>query len=112
LVKAQRGEHKVEFFTNLTLIRKRYDEGMVVAKLLYDELITAKKISMPYQSFVRYFRTEIVGKPTISMVTPKEEIGQEPLWLDVGGKKGGAYVPHTRELDPKDVIGIKKNKGN
>lgn len=133
MAKAQKGSHKVEFFSNLALIRQRFDEGMVVAKLLYDELIAAGKITMPYQSFAKYFRNEIVGKPTISGSAPKEDIAtvsvetpvnvqppkeqndlsqtegeHEPVWGVVGGKKGKSYNPHTRPIDPDDVISIGK----
>lgn len=129
MAKAQKGSHKVEFFSNITLIRQRYNEGMVVAKLLYDELVTAGKITMPYQSFAKYLRIEIVGKPTISESTPKKEDEpavqntgstatvqppkietkatdetSEPIWLTVGEKKKTGFNPHSREIDPKDIL--------
>lgn len=129
MAKAQKGSHKVEFFSNITLIRQRYNEGMVVAKLLYDELVTAGKITMPYQSFAKYLRIEIVGKPTISESTPKKEdeptvqntgstvtvqqpeteaktTGEtsEPIWLTVGEKKKTNFNPHARGIEEKDIL--------
>ena len=128
-MKSAKGEHKVEFFTNLAYIRQRYEAGAVVVKLLHKELFEAGKITMPYQSFAIYFRREIVGKTTpstpkketvstdkkqIDTVQPsqaqeeKSEDEHEPLWLTVGTRKGKSYNPHTREVDPADVIGSKE----
>lgn len=129
MAKAQKGSHKVEFFSNITLIRQRYNEGMVVAKLLYDELVTAGKITMPYQSFAKYLRIEIVGKPTISESTPKKEdepaaqntgsnttdqqtetetinpaSQTEPLILRGTNVPKTSFTPHTRGIDPKDIL--------
>jgi hypothetical protein len=128
LAKAQKGSHKVEFFSNITLIRQRYNEGMVVAKLLYDELVTAGKITMPYQSFAKYLRIEIVGKPTISESAPKKEsepaaqntrstvtvqqpeteskntTTKEPLILRGTNVAKTSFSPHTREIDEKDIL--------
>jgi hypothetical protein len=119
LAKAKKGSKKVEFFVNINLIRQRYNEGMVVAKLLYDELITAGKITMQYQTFAKYLRNEIINKPTISesiqntgsitVQQPETEAKttdkpSEPIWLTIGDKKNVGYNPHTREIDPKDIL--------
>lgn len=129
MAKAQKGSHKVEFFSNITLIRKRYNEGMVVAKLLYDELIAAGTITMPYQSFAKYLRIEIAGKPSISDSTPKREdetatpqtgstetnvppvegtqkAGDtpEPIWLTVGGNKKPSFNPHAGSINEEDIL--------
>lgn len=120
-MKTAKGEHKVEFFTNLAYIRQRYEDGAVVVKLLHKELFEAGKITMPYQSFAIYFRREIVGKTTLS--TPKKEVEpvtqkinstetkpqvagdvSEPIWLTVGEKKKSGFNPHTRDIDPKDIL--------
>ncbi|MGD9971264.1 MAG: hypothetical protein AB7S65_12550 [Sulfuricurvum sp.] len=124
-MKTAKGEHKVEFFTNLSYIRQRYEAGAVVAKLLHKELFEAGKITMPYQSFAIYFRREIVGKTTpstpkqetqstdmkpVDTVQPvqaqksKSETEHEPLWLTVGEKKKTGFNPHSRDIDPKDIL--------
>jgi hypothetical protein len=109
-MKTAKGEHKVEFFTNLAYIRQRYEEGAVVAKLLHKELFEAGKITMPYQSFAIYFRREIVGKTSPS--TPKKVDNpipvqqtetREPLILRSTTPKT-SFSPHTREIDPKDIL--------
>lgn len=128
-MKTAKGEHKVEFFTNLAYIRQRYEAGAVVVKLLHKELFEAGKITMPYQSFAIYFRREIVAKTTPS--TPKKETvptdkksvdtvqpsqaqeeksedEHEPVWGVIGAKKGHSYNPHTRPINPDDVISIGK----
>ena len=124
-MKTAKGEHKVEFFTNLAYIRQRYEDGAVVVKLLHKELFEAGKITMPYQSFAIYFRREIVAKTTLS--TPKKETTStdvkpidtvqpsqaqdvksetehEPLILRIGERKKSGFNPHTREIDPKDIL--------
>lgn len=128
-MKTAKGEHKVEFFTNLAYIRQRYEAGAVVVKLLHKELFEAGKITMPYQSFSIYFRREIVGKTTpstpkqetrstdmkpVDTVQPvqvqevKSETEHEPVWGVVGAKKGNRYNPHSCKVDPADLIGTKE----
>lgn len=119
-MKTAKGELKVQFFSNLPLIRRRYEEGAVVAKLLHKELIEAGKITMPYQSFSIYFRREIVGKtapkkeakatvPKISgEVTPDQSLEKKsidedsPIIIRTGTDAQKKFNPHAVEIDPKN----------
>lgn len=109
---------KIQFYTHLALIRKRYEEGVVFASAIYDELVTAKKISMSYKNFTRYFNREIKNKEhqtvktsvkdkTVSAVaeTTSKEDNDGPLIFTVGGtgdKK--KFNPHSTEIDPSRIL--------
>ena len=125
--KTQRGRFKVEFYTLLPEIKKRFEDGIVVAKIIYNDLYETKKITMPYNAFMRYFKKEInqqkkstskmahfEEKPVFQAMTlEKEEISEnDPIILSVGGKKGSSFNPHTREINPEDIIGGNKFKKN
>lgn len=56
---SQRGVFQVEFYTNLAEIKQRYENGAVVAKILYEDLRKENKISMTYDRFSTYFKKEI-----------------------------------------------------
>ncbi len=119
-MKTAKGELKVQFFSNLALIRRRYEEGAVVAKLLHKELLEGGKITMPYQSFSIYFRREIVAKtplikkakatnPKISgEVTPNQSLGKtsidgdSPIIIRTGTDTQKKFNPHAVEIDPKN----------
>lgn len=123
MAKSQRGEFKVEFYTHLPLIKERFENGVVVAKILYNELYDAKKITMSYERFAAYFQKEFKNKNE-ERITPKKEaasnstlnpsinndldVENEPMILTVGGKKGENFNPHTREINPDDIIGGRK----
>lgn len=115
-----RGSYTVEFYTLLPLIRKKYESGMIVAKIIYDELYNDGKITMTYNRFSAYFRKEITGKtntqspkkdtkivPDKQTESKKPRPGDhdwEPISLIVGERKRTVYNPHTREIDPKDIL--------
>jgi 5-keto 4-deoxyuronate isomerase len=121
-MKTAKGELKVQFFSNLALIRRRYEEGAVVAKLLHKELIETGKITMPYQSFSIYFRREIVGKTTPkkerktitskisnevisdqSLERKSIEIDQNsPIIIRIGADVQKKFNPHAVEIDSKN----------
>jgi hypothetical protein len=121
-MKTAKGELKVQFFSNLALIRRRYEEGAVVAKLLHKELIEAGKITMPYQSFSIYFRREIVGKTTpkneakvivskeSGKVTPDQSLEEKSIEIDedspiiirIGADVQKKFNPHAVEIDSKN----------
>lgn len=109
---------KIQFYTHLALIRKRYEEGVVFASAIYDELVTAKKISMSYKNFTRYFNREIKNKehqtakmPVKNVTAPavieatQQENDDGPLIFTVGGtgdKK--KFNPHSTEIDPSRIL--------
>jgi 5-keto 4-deoxyuronate isomerase len=121
-MKTAKGELKVQFFSNLALIRRRYEEGAVVAKLLHKELIETGKISMSYQSFSIYFRREIVGKmapkkerKTITSKISNEVISDQslerksieidqnsPIIIRIGADVQKKFNPHAVEIDSKN----------
>lgn len=118
MAKSSRGSFTVEFHKVLPEIRQMYESGTVVAKIIYDELYNAEKITMTYNRFASYFRKEITGKADRS--TPKKEVdappvqgtetasqqvdSKEPLILRVGEKPKSSFSPHTREIDPNDIL--------
>lgn len=121
-MKTAKGELKVQFFSNLPLIRRRYEEGAVVAKLLHKELIETGKISMSYQSFSIYFRREIVGKTApkkeakaIASKVPDKltqdhsleeksiEVDEDsPIIIRTGIGAQKKFNPHAVKIDPKN----------
>lgn len=110
---------KIQFYTNLALIRKRYEEGVVFASAIYDELLTAEKISMSYKNFTRYFNREIKNKehqtekmpvknvtaPAAAEATQQEDDEGGPLIFTVGGKGSHKpFNPHATKIDPKRIL--------
>lgn len=112
---------KIQFYTHLALIRKRYEEGVVFASAIYDELVAAKKISMSYKNFTRYFNIEIkkithkehqtvktsvkeITVPAVAEVNPKED-NDGPLIFSVGGKGNKKpFNPHAHGIDPSRIL--------
>lgn len=118
---------KIEFYSSLPEIRAMYESGIVFGTAIFDSLSKSGKITMSYRQFATYFKKEIVDK--LQNSTPKKEdepaaqntgststtqqpetetkaTGEtsEPIWLTVGEKKKTAFNPHSREIDPKDVL--------
>ena len=58
--KFQKGEYKIEFYTNLEEILKRYKAGIVVIKILYEEFYNNKKITMQYHRFAYFLRKKLL----------------------------------------------------
>jgi len=118
--KIKRGTGKIEFFTNLDYIEKKYYAGYVVAKELYNLTKKEKNITMSYKQFSIYFKKYIfsqdkrftnqdISKNESNLSNKLEEqkvIDKTPKIrkIIVGDKKHKPYNPHTREIDPKDII--------
>lgn len=103
-----KGEFTVEFHKVLAEIRQKYDSGIIVGKIIYDDLYNAKKITMSYNRFAYYFRKEITCKTD---ATPKKEIHKqddpkesEPKWLKVGAKNSPQFNPNVAAPNPADEI--------
>ena len=60
--KIKRGTGKIEFFTNLDYIEKKYYAGYVVAKELYNLTKKEKNITMSYKQFSIYFKKYIFSQ--------------------------------------------------
>ncbi len=123
MAKVNKGTYKIEFYTHLELIKKRYSEGMVVAKALYDELVSAGKITMTYNRFSQYFRTTFGDSYAVR--TPKEKLDtalettdninkaepekeHKPIQLRVEVGKKMHYNPHARGIDPDRILNKRK----
>lgn len=111
---------KIQFYTHLPLIRKRYEEGVVFASAIYDELVAAKKISMSYKNFTRYFNIEVkkithkehqtvktsikeITAPAVVEVTPEED-NEGPIIVTVGRTSKKPFNPHTTKIDPSRIL--------
>jgi len=126
LKKPEKLSPKNEFYTLLPTIRSIYESGIVVGKTIYEMLKTDGKIEMRYQRFAEYFRKEISGKTDLTPKKEDEPAAQstgtnvtdqppetetqtadetsEPIWLTVGEKKKTGFNPHSRDIDPKDIL--------
>ena len=114
----QRGDAKVQFFTNYDYIKDLYyKKGFVVAKHLYELLQKEEKISMSYKQFNRYFQEFIFSKderfttskivkekPNLTKETKKQGITPKIKKIIMGEKKQKPYNPHTREINPEDIL--------
>lgn len=54
----KRGEAKIEFYSNIEYIKKKYNSGIVVSKILFEHLKKEKNIKMCYEQFNKYFNDE------------------------------------------------------
>lgn len=127
-----RGHFKVEFYTLLPQIRKMYENGNVVVKIVYDELFAAGKITMSYHRFADYFRKEITKKYSNTtpdndqQISPKKETStimennisktittetdttdeeSGPLIFSTGTQKDKKrFNPHANGIDPKKIL--------
>lgn len=118
--KIKRGTGKIEFFSNLDYLEEKYYNGYVIAKELYNLTKKEKNITMSYKQFSIYFKrylfsqdkrfsnSEIVQNK--SVLTDKSEEKKETdktpkiKKIIMGEKKNKPYNPHTREIDPKDIL--------
>lgn len=118
--KIKRGTGKIEFFTNLDYLEKKYYAGYVIAKELFDLTKKEKNITMSYKQFTIYFKKYIfsqdkrftnleLGENESELTNKLEEqkvINKAPKIkkIIVGDKKRKPYNPHTRKIDPKDIL--------
>lgn len=114
----QRGTAKVQFFTNYDYIKDLYyKRGFVVAKHLYELLKKEEIISMSYKQFNRYFQEFIFSKDerfSTSKVVKEnsnsiDKINEQTITPKIkkiiaGDKKHKRYNPHTREINPEDIL--------
>ena len=111
----QRGTAKVQFFSNYDYIKDLYyKRGLVVAKHLYELLKKEEIISMSYKQFNRYFQEFIFNKDkrfSISNIVQNKtaelkETDKTPKIKKIiaGDKKHKPYNPHTREINPEDIL--------
>lgn len=112
--KIKRGTGKIEFFSNLDYLETKYYNGYVIAKELYILTKKEKNITMSYKQFSIYFKRYIFSQDkrfTNSEVTQNKSIEQKETnktpkikKIIAGDKKNKHYNPHTREIDPNDII--------
>jgi prolyl oligopeptidase PreP (S9A serine peptidase family) len=111
----QRGTAKVQFFSNYDYIKDLYYKRVfVVAKHLYELLKKEEIISMSYKQFNRYFQEFIFSKDERffnSNIIQNKTVEQKVIdkapkikKIIVGEKKHKPYNPHTREINPKDIL--------
>lgn len=113
--KVRKGTHVIEFFTNIGEIKKRYESGAVVGRILHEDLQKDGLIKMPYRSFMIFLQKHIIGQKdssaNVSTTTSQNnaikqlEIAKvhEPLKLELGGSRQ-VKLGSMREIDPKDKI--------
>lgn len=78
----RRGDAKIEFYAMLPKMKKMYEEnGIVVAKRMYELLKNDGKISMGYMQFSTHFRREFSKKIEAILTPKKENIEPEKLTL-------------------------------
>ncbi|EAH7052159.1 hypothetical protein AB7A01_001746 [Campylobacter coli] len=58
----QRGEAKIEFYSNINYLKKEFENGCVVSKFLYDKALKEKNFNMTYKQFNKYFNDEFKNK--------------------------------------------------
>lgn len=120
----RKGDAMIEFFSNLPLMREMYEKkGIVVAKRMYETLISEGKISMGYKNFAVLFSRNLSPKKemkTFVISTPEKEYemsralnenhtlpqitedDKEPIILRDRQKKA-SFNPYTVEIDPKKI---------
>ncbi|MBK3501130.1 hypothetical protein [Campylobacter fetus] len=54
----QRGEAKIEFYSNINYLKKEFENGCVISKFLYDKALKEKNFKMTYKQFNKYFNDE------------------------------------------------------
>ncbi|ARR04746.1 MULTISPECIES: hypothetical protein [Campylobacter] len=55
----QRGEAKIEFYSNINYLKKEFENGCVISKFLYEKAKLEKNFKMTYKQFNKYFNDEL-----------------------------------------------------
>lgn len=112
----KKGEAKIEFFTNLKYLQNEYNNGLVVAKFLYQKAVREKNFKMKYPQFTRYFndvlamKKSVVKEPVIT--SPAEEIlvikqseSQGPIKASINTKEKKVFSAlYGKEIKDDDIL--------
>lgn len=112
----KKGEAKIEFFTNLKYLQNEYNNGLVVAKFLYEKAVREKNFKMKYQQFNKYFndvlamKKSVVKEPVIT--SPAEEIlvikqtgSQGPIKASINTKEKKVFSAlYGKKVEDGDIL--------
>ncbi len=105
----KRGEAKIEFYSNLNFIKIKYDEGIVVSKILYNLVKNEKNIIMSYQQFNKYFNETFnitlqnQENKKISNLQDKEKISKDPIKININTKGSKIFKPN-KKFNHNDIL--------
>lgn len=105
----QRGEAKIEFYSNINYLKKEFENGYVVSKFLYNKALKEKNFKMTYKQFNKYFNDEFKNKIKKKEAIQEDNYSQslalknkEPIKLKIDTKS-------KRVFDAKFGKDIKKD---
>lgn len=112
----KKGEAKIEFFTNLKYLQNEYNNGLVVAKFLYQKAVREKNFKMKYPQFSKYFndalamKKSVVKEPVITppveenlVVAPSESQG--PIKASINTKEKKVFSAlYGKEIKDDDIL--------
>jgi len=97
--KMERGEAKVEFFTNLEFLKNEYKSGCIVCSILYKRAVKEKNIRMTYKVFNSYFNKYL-----------REETETKIKKVDENLKYKSKYLEDLKEKQEQEKILEPKEK--
>ena len=112
------GELKVEFYSHLDEIKDLYfNQGVVVFKILHQQVIDTYNLTLDYQAFCYYARKELKKKKELTsnkidknkkddfeLDSNKEEKSTEPIISCPSFSKAKAFNPHSSMVDEDRII--------
>ncbi|HHS6700362.1 TPA: hypothetical protein ACTN8S_001862 [Campylobacter jejuni] len=107
----QRGEAKIEFYSNINYLKKEFENGCVVSKFLYNKALKEKNFKMTYKQFNKYFNDEfknkINKKGIIQENNPQSLISKnkEPIKLKINTKSKKVFdAKFGKDIKEDDLL--------
>jgi hypothetical protein len=112
----KKGEAKIEFFTNLKYLQNEYNNGLVIAKFLYEKAVREKNFKMKYWQFNKYFNDILAGKkivikepviisPAEDNLTPTVDEAQGPIKASINTKEKKVFSAlYGKKVDDGDLL--------
>ncbi|EAI9929528.1 hypothetical protein C5535_08415 [Campylobacter jejuni] len=110
----KKGEAKIEFYSNLSYLKKEFENGCVVSKFLYEKAKKERNFKMTYVQFNKYFNeifknqntSKAVAKENKQEDNTKQNDKKEPVILEIKTNKGRVFDPlYGKNIDPSQILG-------
>ena len=110
-----RGEAKIEFYSNLGYLQNEYNNGLVISKFLYQKAVQEKNFKMGYPQFNTYFN-RVFGTPKIKkqIIEVEENVhveskkikeSFEPIRAKINTKEKKVFSAlHGKEFSDTDIL--------
>ncbi|MBZ7936320.1 hypothetical protein H2279_06750 [Campylobacter sp. B0100352/1] len=106
----QRGEAKIEFYSNINYLKKEFENGCVVSKFLYNKALKEKNFKMTYKQFNKYFNDEFKNKIEKKETMQKDNQSlvlenKEPIKLKINTKSKKVFdAKFGKDIKEDDLL--------